>query len=379
MHTTLSVALDLASRGIPVFPVKLVRLPSRIDKVPLIQDWRNNASANPDQIRVWLATPDPDQVIGVPTGAVSKRTILDIDPRNGGDAWHKQNKHRLPDTERYDTLQGGTHLVFQYEQGLRGKPAPGVDLLNDGQFAVHWPGYGKLHHKTEPAEVPLWLLEAASRRATGSDGATPLSQRRPPSAQAVVDLLNRMPNPAKVDRDLYVTVMLSARGCIVAMEEADSPATPEEAIAIEAAAVSWARRWERYKGTDEAAKWTADWGSRPVRRAGWETLQRVAERLIPGYREEVGAQAFTGEPWPRDDTAQASKPKPEYTRGTAERGHRPYRMGGTRISAGGPDGARRTTEDRQIVAGPAVRAGGGDHRHSVRRGGGTRRRVLRRL
>lgn len=55
----LAAALDLAARGIPVFPCK-------DDKAPDCEGGFHAASTNPDQIRIWFSEP---RLIGVPTGA----------------------------------------------------------------------------------------------------------------------------------------------------------------------------------------------------------------------------------------------------------------------------------------------------------------------
>jgi predicted P-loop ATPase len=80
------------------------------------------------------------------------------------------------------------------------------------------------------------------------------------------------------------------KGCIDALIEADE-LTPEQEADIEEAAVAWCYRWEGHDGTtDEAAKWTEDWRYRDAKLAGWQTLEKIAGQLLPGYREEQGRE-----------------------------------------------------------------------------------------
>src|SRR5687767_4254972 len=74
----LEMALYLGSRGKPVFPVKG-------KQQPLTPHGFKNATANPKIIRGWWRW-KPEANIAMPTGAASGLVVLDVDPRNGGDA-----------------------------------------------------------------------------------------------------------------------------------------------------------------------------------------------------------------------------------------------------------------------------------------------------
>src|SRR5690242_4759416 len=99
-----------------------------------------------------------------------------------------------------------------------------------------------------------------------------------------------MPNRLEVGRDTYVQVMLGAKGCIDALIETGRLDYDEE-VAIGEAAVGWAERWEG-PSVDEAAKWATDWSHRTAPLAAWQTLNKIAGELIPGYRMEEAAAQF---------------------------------------------------------------------------------------
>jgi hypothetical protein len=290
----LEVALDLARQKIPVFPYEL----RGTDKVPAIKRWNTDgASIDPKTITAWFGN-GSDYRVGVPTGRLSGFDVLDVDPRNGGDAWEEEHRSLLPATQTHTTLQGGRHRVLKHAEGVvsgKGQLGPGIDVLGDNGFAAWWPAEGyAVSNAGLIAEWPpelLALLRVKSSAAGGSQTPKPLAERLPPSAAAVTTLLHRMPNPRECDRDTYVVVMYAARGCIVALIEAGRLQDGDE-VAIRDAAVDWAMRWEAYKGTDELEKWTRDFGIAEVQFAGWKSLQAVAKRLIPEYATELASEEF---------------------------------------------------------------------------------------
>jgi AAA domain/Bifunctional DNA primase/polymerase, N-terminal len=266
-------------------------------KAPLVATGFKAATRDPEQIARWSEL-YPNCLWGVPTGAVSGFDALDIDPRNGGDKWLKTRK--LPRTRVHKTRSGGVHLLFKHVPGLRnsaGLLAPGVDVRADGGYIIFWPAHGFDAGGPEmtewPADVLVSLLRGQPSAVDG--GEVDLDRRMPPSADAVVDLLTRMENTLEVDRDVYVRVMTAAKGCIDALGVDEG---------ISDAAIAWAERWPAYTG-DEAAKWEDDWSRRDAPLAGWQSLQRVAADLVPGYRETLAAERlaeaqaeFTFEPLP---------------------------------------------------------------------------------
>jgi hypothetical protein len=148
------LALALARKGIPVFPCREDKRPSGAC------DFRN-ATVDPSGIkRLWSACRGP--LIGVPTGTASGIDVLDIDPRNGGYDWLRENDHRLPRTRTHQTQSGGRHLLFRHADGMRcnvGRVASGVDVRGDGGYVVWWPAAGlPVIDDASPACWPDWLL-----------------------------------------------------------------------------------------------------------------------------------------------------------------------------------------------------------------------------
>lgn len=306
--STPQVALDLADQNIKVFPA------CPADKAPAIEDWNKGAaSTDAAQIRKWFN--GTGFLLAVPTGELNGFDALDADPRKNGHLWLAENRHLLPATREHTTRSdNGLHLLFNHRPGMRNstsKIAPGVDVRGDGGFIIWWPGHGYPFHDhslLRLPEWPDWLAELAMARrygVRGSDGTVSLDRRIPPSAQAVVELLTRLPNPADFPREGdpgYVSVMFGAAGCIHALREGDAPLDPEEEAAIGDAAIAWAERWEGTprREIDERAKWYDDWLRNADKKAGWQSLQAAAAKLIPGYREEQAAEQFA-EPCPDVD------------------------------------------------------------------------------
>ena len=88
-------------------------------------------------------------LFGVPTGEVSGFFAVDIDPRNGGDVWERENKHLLARARVHETMSGGRHYLFNQISGLNSFPgtqksgvAPGVDIKAGGGWIVWWPAAG---------------------------------------------------------------------------------------------------------------------------------------------------------------------------------------------------------------------------------------------
>jgi AAA domain/Bifunctional DNA primase/polymerase, N-terminal len=308
----LAVALDLARQNIPVFPYALVGN----DKVPIIEGWNSGAaSTDPGMLEAWFSN-GSDWRVGVPTGACSGIDAIDTDPRNNGHVWYAAHPE-LSGTRTHATMRGGKHSLLRHHEGIRtshDKLGRGVDVLGDGGFLAWWPaeGLGVTNADTILDWPPELLKLALGSRARANGEEVPLDRRLPPSAQAVVDLLNRLPNPLSVSRDVYLAVMTGARGCIVALSEAGR-LDDTGADAIRDAAVAWARRWEGYKGTDELQKWEDDFGRCDGKLAGWRTIQQHAKALIPEYADGLVADEFRALGSGSGGNAPPQKPKRPYT------------------------------------------------------------------
>jgi Bifunctional DNA primase/polymerase, N-terminal len=143
----------LVDKGLPCFPCHL-------DKKPATPRGYQDATSNRESvIELWRRHPGP--LIGVPTGELSGLDVLDIDPRNAGDAWLNRHKVRLPVTRVHQTRGGGFHLFFQHESGLRcsaGRIASGVDVRADGGYVIWWPCVGlPVISEVPVARWPNWL------------------------------------------------------------------------------------------------------------------------------------------------------------------------------------------------------------------------------
>jgi Virulence-associated protein E/Bifunctional DNA primase/polymerase, N-terminal len=158
----LAEALRLCELGFPVFPCfEIVRAPSGWDcacppvhrsrdargrcgspgKHPRTSKGFQDASKDPATVRRWWMR-WPKANIGIPTGAASGTVVLDIDPRNGGDAMLAellQEHGELPETPHQLTGGGGSHYVFQRPAAdyVTGRPiARGVDVKADGGYII---------------------------------------------------------------------------------------------------------------------------------------------------------------------------------------------------------------------------------------------------
>ncbi|MCK9904353.1 DNA primase [Parafrankia colletiae] len=92
------------------------------------------ATLDPDRIAAML-TAVPDGLLAIRTGAVSGLTIVDIDPRNGG----QLDRALMNPTATVATPGGGWHLYYQHPgRALPGKlpGRPGIDIKTDGGLVV---------------------------------------------------------------------------------------------------------------------------------------------------------------------------------------------------------------------------------------------------
>lgn len=168
MVKTLDIALGLAARGFPVFPCGRKKRPA-ISKEAGGRGFED-ASCDADEIRGLFFKAPRAPLVGVPTGETSGFDVLDIDYRHGGDAWEKENLHRLPETRIHQTMSGGRHYVFRHAPGVRNSAskktlAPGIDVRGDGGYIIMPPSTGyTVIADAEPVDWPDWLLELVLAR-----------------------------------------------------------------------------------------------------------------------------------------------------------------------------------------------------------------------
>jgi len=170
MSNTTSAAIELASFGLAVFPVRAGR------KEPALRDWQARATTDPVEVARLFTGQDCN--IGVLTGVRSGGFVLDID-RKGVDGLSTvselEGRHGdLPGTWSVQTPSGGRHLWFASttDRCVRNRAgfAPGLDIRGDGGFVVAPPsvvGDGCYRwlvppSRQGPPEAPQWLLDLAA-------------------------------------------------------------------------------------------------------------------------------------------------------------------------------------------------------------------------
>lgn len=159
LRATKEAALAYAERGWPVLPLR--------GKRPATQHGVHDASTNTEVIIKRFAK-NPN--VGIQTGQASGLVVIDIDPRNGGDATLDELIEcygPLPETLTAETGGGGFHLVYRYPGGrLKGKLGAGIDVKSNGGYivappSVH-PDTGKPYiwrQRGNIVPMPDWMLE----------------------------------------------------------------------------------------------------------------------------------------------------------------------------------------------------------------------------
>lgn len=150
-------AVTLAGWGFKVGPLN--------GKIPLTEHGHKDFSSNMDQVNSWWSK-WPNANIGARVFA--GHVVVDIDPRNGGDATWKELNHgrELPDTLTTRTGSGGLHLWYRLPHAdmIKGSAGPGIDLKTEAGYLVmpgsYHPTTGGLYvceKWATPAPLPRWL------------------------------------------------------------------------------------------------------------------------------------------------------------------------------------------------------------------------------
>jgi hypothetical protein len=130
----LAAALEWASRGVPVLPVRPA------EKTPLTVHGVSDASTDADLVRAWWARwPEANVAIATGGGGVD---VLDVDVRGAGSGWAALNQLRqaglvADGMPRVRTPSGGIHLHFVGTDQCNGSlHAEHVDFRSSGGYVL---------------------------------------------------------------------------------------------------------------------------------------------------------------------------------------------------------------------------------------------------
>jgi putative DNA primase/helicase len=120
----------------------------------------------------------------------------------------------------------------------------------------------------------------------GQSEAPELAMLAAPSIGMMVNLLEQTPNPATVDRDIYVNFMFAVGGARAGLKEVKGALSSEEEIALANAISAWASKWEAPAGKtagsfeSEYRKWMDDFvRPRDDYYSGWRQMARYAAQF----------------------------------------------------------------------------------------------------
>jgi hypothetical protein len=166
----LGAAIAYARDGIPIFPCR------REDKKPFTKAGFKDATTDLNLIERWWAIKWPAAMIGMPTGPVSGRWVLDADgpPKEGltNLALLEEQFGALPPTLTVRTAGGGKHFYFSVPHGDAIKNseshiAPNVDVRGHGGYVIVPPSINlsgseyKWENGEPIADAPDWLIKLA--------------------------------------------------------------------------------------------------------------------------------------------------------------------------------------------------------------------------
>ena len=268
-------------------------------KLPLLNGWTKLPRATDAEVYAWL---DAGHNLGVRTGPISGIVVVDVDPRNGGDA----GPLHLPETLTSATPSGGTHHYLvapdPCPRNSAGKLGKGVDVRGDGGQVVL---YGRwLDPAATLAPFPLELLPAPAERNAqpvvipaglvhGGADANKWAQT------ALQNEIGRISNaPVGTVNDTLCSACFSL-GQIVGAGLLDPQEVLELAI---------------------GASVRADWDERKSRRTAWAAIQRGTghpRRPKPGQSYEIAGIEIVGPP----TVADAPELTDEDTPASAQSGH----------------------------------------------------------
>ena len=175
MSAMLEAALAYARHGIPVFPL----VPN--GKTPLTAHGFKDATTDEAKIMEWWST-TPEANIGMPTGLVTRRSVIDEDNKPWKGATGSLTIEALttiygplPETLSQTTWSGGKQTIFAYNPEAVNSAhsyGPFMDGRNDGGYIAVPPSHvvegdrsGTYAWNADPFTTPLaampdWLVDA---------------------------------------------------------------------------------------------------------------------------------------------------------------------------------------------------------------------------
>lgn len=211
--TPLKKALELAEVDGAVFPCR--EQPPK-PKQPRTPHGFHDATRDPDIITRWWRQ-WPNALIGMPTGHITRRWVLDIDVKedlaNGFDSLEELGIV-LPSTRMVHTTSGGLHVYFDTGgrelRNSAGLIGPGLDVRGDGGYVIvpssgsgyEWdPIYGP---DMPLAPAPEWLWPVKPSRLPMADPLRPvigLNRYGEAAIEAACDAIARA-GPGQQERTL---------------------------------------------------------------------------------------------------------------------------------------------------------------------------------
>lgn len=132
MTNIIQKALEVGKR-VPVFPCNS-------QKRPACRNGFKAATQDPEEIERLFSSPNAS-LIGMPTGASSGVSVIDIDVHGDkkGEEWRQENASLLGDTRVARTKSGGYHFYYVHEDGIRNSQGIDgcVDIRGEGGYVIH--------------------------------------------------------------------------------------------------------------------------------------------------------------------------------------------------------------------------------------------------
>lgn len=194
-----------------------------IGKHPRERGWQKNPALSVADVHtLWEKWPDAN--VGIATGTRSGFFVLDVDPKNGGDATlaeFEAEHGKMPDTYLVETGSGGRHYYFSMPEDFEpnnsaGRLGPGLDIRgNGGQVvapsSVSGEGSYRVLSDTDPAPAPTPLLDAIrppEQSSSASVDSTPRADAEIERyvASAVAGEVERVRQAGELDEDRNITL-----------------------------------------------------------------------------------------------------------------------------------------------------------------------------